>query len=454
MTEEGAVFRSYVDGTTILLSPELSIETQRAIGSDIMMALDQCVASTADDAAARAALEITHRWAARSLAARGDSPQALFGIVQGALFDDLRRESADRLSELPFDGFAIGGLAVGESKAEREDICELTARPAAARSAALPHGRRHAARSARSGPSRRRHVRLHHPDAARAAGRRLHLARLPSTAARRLQARRGAARSRLRLPDLRALLARLSASPDQDERDRSAGSCSASTTSTSTTSSCARSGEHPGRHFRRSLSRTSAPSCTNRRDNPALRTETAQAEIAFAGQLRGPHRPGGLRQHPADFLGRDHACRTPPMEEARSSTSSSRISRARLRRSDANGRSRASSSGTSASARPPTRWRRSTATKRRPTSGPVRPMHLVSFENDLDSLRLALRHDRRLPLPAPQRPAGIVERGVWHSKAHVGLELELVEGDFLETVGRRRPARPDFLRHVFEQDPQ
>ncbi len=94
MSEAGAVFQSYLDGQTILLSPELSIETQKAIGSDIMMALDQCIASTADEATARAAVEMTHRWAARSLAARGDSPQSIFGIVQGALFPELRRESA------------------------------------------------------------------------------------------------------------------------------------------------------------------------------------------------------------------------------------------------------------------------------------------------------------------------------------------------------------------------
>src|SRR3954454_266774 len=116
MTEEGAVFQSYLDGRSILLSPELSIETQRAIGSDIMMVLDQCVASTAAEDAARVAMELTQRWAARSLAARGDSPQALFAIVQGALFPELRRESASRLTELPFEGFAIGGLAVGEAR--------------------------------------------------------------------------------------------------------------------------------------------------------------------------------------------------------------------------------------------------------------------------------------------------------------------------------------------------
>ncbi|MBM3869290.1 MAG: tRNA guanosine(34) transglycosylase Tgt, partial [Verrucomicrobia bacterium] len=127
MKEEGAEFRSYVDGKTYLLSPETSIGTQVAIGSDIMMVLDQCIPSTADKATAKAALDITHRWAIRSLKARGDSPQSMFAIVQGALYPDLRKESADGLIQLPFDGFAIGGLAVGEGKSEREDTCEIAA---------------------------------------------------------------------------------------------------------------------------------------------------------------------------------------------------------------------------------------------------------------------------------------------------------------------------------------
>ncbi len=127
ITEEGAVFRSYVDGARIVLSPERSIAAQRAIGSDIMMAMDHCIPSISDHAAATDAMDRTHRWATRSLAARGDAPQALFGIVQGACYDDLRRESAETLTRLPFDGFAIGGLAVGETKTERERCTALTA---------------------------------------------------------------------------------------------------------------------------------------------------------------------------------------------------------------------------------------------------------------------------------------------------------------------------------------
>jgi queuine tRNA-ribosyltransferase len=125
LCEEYAEFTSYVDSTLIRLSPERSIEAQKIIGADIMMALDQCVPSTVEHAVARSAMQLTHRWAERSLAARGDSPQALFGIVQGASYADLRIESAQTIAQMPFDGYAIGGLAVGESSAQRED-CTAT----------------------------------------------------------------------------------------------------------------------------------------------------------------------------------------------------------------------------------------------------------------------------------------------------------------------------------------
>jgi queuine tRNA-ribosyltransferase len=120
ISEECAQFRSYVDQTTLSLSPESSIAAQQTIGSDIMMALDQCVPSTVERSEARQAMELTHRWAQRSLAARGESPQALFGIVQGASYADLRAASARAITQMPFDGYAIGGLAVGEGSAERE----------------------------------------------------------------------------------------------------------------------------------------------------------------------------------------------------------------------------------------------------------------------------------------------------------------------------------------------
>jgi queuine tRNA-ribosyltransferase len=125
MQEDGAWFQSYVDGDEHFLSPETSIAMQKAIGSDIMMVLDQCIAATAPHAEAAAAMELTHRWARRSLEARGDSPQALFGIVQGACHADLRQRSAEFLRSLPFDGLAIGGLAVGETPAQRYEFTGL-----------------------------------------------------------------------------------------------------------------------------------------------------------------------------------------------------------------------------------------------------------------------------------------------------------------------------------------
>lgn len=127
VSEVGARFASYVDGRIHELTPEGSIDMQTAIGSDIMMVLDECVQATVDEATARAAMERTHRWALRSLAARRDPAQALFAIVQGGLVPELRRASAGFLTEHPFDGFAIGGLAVGDTRAQREDITAFAA---------------------------------------------------------------------------------------------------------------------------------------------------------------------------------------------------------------------------------------------------------------------------------------------------------------------------------------
>lgn len=125
MSEAGASFQSYVDGKTQLLSPESSIAMQQAIGSDIMMVLDQCIPSTAPRAQAQAAMELTHRWAERSLKARSNPGQALFGIIQGGCHTDLRKQSAAYLRQLPFDGLAIGGLAVGETPSKCYEITEL-----------------------------------------------------------------------------------------------------------------------------------------------------------------------------------------------------------------------------------------------------------------------------------------------------------------------------------------
>jgi queuine tRNA-ribosyltransferase len=127
LSEAGARFRSYVDGRIHQLTPESSIEMQTAIGSDIMMVLDECIDATLGEGAALAAMQRTHRWAVRSLAARTNPEQALFAIVQGGLIPALRTESARFLTDLPFDGFAIGGLAVGDTRPEREEMTAFAA---------------------------------------------------------------------------------------------------------------------------------------------------------------------------------------------------------------------------------------------------------------------------------------------------------------------------------------
>lgn len=127
ISEQGARFRAYTDQRFHLLSPERSVEMQTAIGSDIMMVLDECVDSRSEPERVRAAMERTHRWALRSLAARQNHEQALFAIVQGGIVPELRRESADFLCAQPFEGFAMGGLAVGDSRSQREEITQLAA---------------------------------------------------------------------------------------------------------------------------------------------------------------------------------------------------------------------------------------------------------------------------------------------------------------------------------------
>jgi queuine tRNA-ribosyltransferase len=124
VSEEAATFASPIDGSRHVLSPERSIEIQAdLLGSDIVMQLDECVAFPAGEARAADALRLSARWGARCKAAFGEREgQALFGIQQGSTFEALRRESAERLTEIGFDGYAIGGLAVGEGHAA---MCEV-----------------------------------------------------------------------------------------------------------------------------------------------------------------------------------------------------------------------------------------------------------------------------------------------------------------------------------------
>ncbi len=117
LTEDGVTFKSHIDGSSHVLSPERSMEIQALLGSDIVMCFDECPALPADRDRIASSMELSMRWAKRSRAAFGDRPgHALFGIQQGGLEEDLRRASADALREIGFDGYAVGGLAVGEGQ--------------------------------------------------------------------------------------------------------------------------------------------------------------------------------------------------------------------------------------------------------------------------------------------------------------------------------------------------
>ena len=126
ITEEGIRFRSHLDGAPILFTPENTVALQEQLGSDIMMALDECTPYPADRQRAQASLELTARWAERCVNSRQSATQALFGIVQGSIYPDLRRMSAAQISALPFDGYAVGGLSVGEPRAAMREIAALT----------------------------------------------------------------------------------------------------------------------------------------------------------------------------------------------------------------------------------------------------------------------------------------------------------------------------------------
>ena len=139
ITEDGVEFRSHLDGSKHFFSPEHSMTVQIALGADIMMVFDECVETPASWERTRDSMALTHAWAARSKAhweahrhevpwheERGGQHQALFGIVQGGMYADLRRESAQRLVEMQFPGYAIGGLAVGEPREVTREMIALT----------------------------------------------------------------------------------------------------------------------------------------------------------------------------------------------------------------------------------------------------------------------------------------------------------------------------------------
>ncbi|AKH20416.1 tRNA guanosine(34) transglycosylase Tgt [Sedimenticola thiotaurini] len=127
ITEAGVHFRSPIDGSRIFMGPEESMAVQRQLGSDIVMIFDECTPYPATEAEARASMELSLRWAERSRQAHGDNPSALFGIVQGGVYESLRGRSLEGLMEIGFDGYAVGGLSVGEPPADRWRVLDYLA---------------------------------------------------------------------------------------------------------------------------------------------------------------------------------------------------------------------------------------------------------------------------------------------------------------------------------------
>ena len=124
ITEQGVTFRSPINGDKVFLGPEESMQVQKALGSDIVMIFDECTPYPATQKEAEESMRLSLRWAARSKQAHGDSPSALFGIIQGGMYPELRDISLKGLTDIGFDGYAIGGLSVGESKDEMKMVLD------------------------------------------------------------------------------------------------------------------------------------------------------------------------------------------------------------------------------------------------------------------------------------------------------------------------------------------
>ena len=446
MTEEGAVFQSYVDKRSVLLSPELSIETQVAIASDIMMALDQCVAATTDHVAAHAAADLTHRWAARSLLARRDSPQALFAIVQGALFPDLRRASVDCLAAMPFDGYAIGGLAVGEGLSERQDMCELTAE-----------------RMPRDKP--RYLMGVGTPlDILEAVHRGLDLfdCSIPT-----LVAKRGGAFTSRGFLQLRRGVHELADEPLDPACD--CPTCRLYSrsylhhlTKIQETLGWQLLGQHNlyfyhrlMREIRQAILADAFLSFYREKralfqqsdvDNPTRPPRVRKARPLVLGQYE-VHVAGEGFASIRHIASREimHAC-TPPMDEALHLYVEQAQVAERLRLAASEEAATAETLviwdvglGAAANAMAAIRCYEAQA-----AAHPVRGLHIVSFENDLDALRLAFRNDHLFPYLRHAAPASLLSSGAWQSSAHPGLGWHLVQGDFFATLSQATP-RPDLI---------
>ncbi len=124
ITEQGVTFQSPVNGSKVFIDPERSMQVQRELGSDVVMIFDECTPYPATETEAAKSMRLSLRWAKRSKDAHGDSPSALFGIIQGGMYEHLRDESLAGLTEIDFDGYAIGGLSVGEPKDEMVKVLD------------------------------------------------------------------------------------------------------------------------------------------------------------------------------------------------------------------------------------------------------------------------------------------------------------------------------------------
>ncbi len=127
ITEQGVHFKSPVNGNAVFMGPEESMQVQRELGSDIVMIFDECTPFPAEREEVAQSMQLSLRWAKRSKEAHGDSPHALFGIIQGGMFEDLRQESLAGLTDIGFDGYAIGGLSVGEPVEDMYRVLDVLA---------------------------------------------------------------------------------------------------------------------------------------------------------------------------------------------------------------------------------------------------------------------------------------------------------------------------------------
>ena len=219
LDDDGVTFRSVYDGAEARFTPEGAAEIQRRLGSDIAMCLDVCLPAGAPAAELERAVRLTTQWAERQVDAPRAPGQLRFGITQGATDAELRTRSIDEITALDFDGYALGGLAVGEAKDEMLECVEWAAPRLPEAQAEVLHGHRRSGGDPRGRRARSRHVRLRAADADREDGLGADLGGASQPSKRRVPHRSAPARSRMCVPGVRALLARVRPPPRDATRD-------------------------------------------------------------------------------------------------------------------------------------------------------------------------------------------------------------------------------------------